>query len=172
MNTLSFFEWQGRFDSYIGRTRNKRVVLLLDNASCHGSNTNTPVLSNVTVIFLPKRTTSRLQPMDAGVIADIKRRYRIRKYERALDLMEGDDTYKLYQVNVLTAIEWMHEIWNEIDSTTIHNCCCKTQQLQSEYQIVNISTDEQDTLFSFAEEDGCTSPVDIESLADRILYST
>ncbi len=110
--------------------------------------------------------------MDAGFIAAMKRKYRRRQYERALYLTEGDDTCKLYEVNVLTAIEWMHEIWNEIDSTTIHNCWRKTQLLQGDYQNVNISIDEKDTLFSFPEEDDCTSPVDIESLADRILYST
>ena len=73
-----FFEWLIEFDFYIGRTPGCRVALLIDNACCHGRIENLPSLRNVAVLFLPKRTTSRVKPLDAGIIACIKRRYRRR----------------------------------------------------------------------------------------------
>ncbi len=33
-------------------------------------------LQSINVVYLPKRTTSNIQPVDAGVVACIKRRYR------------------------------------------------------------------------------------------------
>ncbi len=78
----------------------------------------------MTVIFLPKRANSRLQPLDSGVIAIMKRRSRRRQHEYSLYIMEGDDTNNLYQINDRSAFEWMYEIRNEIDLTKIHDFLC------------------------------------------------
>ena len=67
-----------RFDCYIGKTANRKALLLQDNAPCNGSIARLPELFNVSVLFLPKRATSQLQPMDASVIAALKRKYRSR----------------------------------------------------------------------------------------------
>jgi len=42
-------------------------------------------LSNVQVLFLPPNTTSRIQPMDAGIIAAFKKRYRSFHLAHAVD---------------------------------------------------------------------------------------
>ena len=52
----------------------QRVLLLLDNCLSH--NLQGLTLSHVEVYFLPPNTTSKLQPMDAGVIMSFKRHYR------------------------------------------------------------------------------------------------
>ena len=57
------------------RREHRQIILFLDNAGCH------PVVlqemfSNIKVIFLPPNTTSRLQPLDAGIIKNFKVRYR------------------------------------------------------------------------------------------------
>ena len=122
MNTELFFEWLHRFYCYIGKTANRKAFHLLNSAPCHGSIAHLPVLSNFSVLFLPKRITSRLQPMDAWVITALKRRYRSKLYESALDLMDGDDTCKLQHVDILRAVEWMSDIWDKVDSTIMHNC--------------------------------------------------
>ncbi len=88
MNTEIFFEWLNSFDQYISGTKNLSVVLLLDRASCHGSEENFPSLKNVLVLFLRANTTSFLQPMDAGIIACIKRRYR---NNQVLSALNSDD---------------------------------------------------------------------------------
>ena len=46
---------------------NRHIVLFLDDASCHPSSLK-GMFSNVQIEFLPKNTTSRTQPPDAGII--------------------------------------------------------------------------------------------------------
>ncbi|KAI1003886.1 hypothetical protein K3495_g4332 [Podosphaera aphanis] len=65
-----FPEWLMRFHEKI--KKEQRHVLLLDNAPSHISNGLD--LSNVKIQFLPPNTTSRMQPLDAGIISAFKRR--------------------------------------------------------------------------------------------------
>ncbi|KAK1937943.1 Tigger transposable element-derived protein 6 [Phytophthora citrophthora] len=51
----------------------RHILLLVDNVSSH-KEPQVP-LSNVRMEFLPKNTTSVLQPLDQGVIACIKQRF-------------------------------------------------------------------------------------------------
>jgi len=55
--------------------RPRRVALIMDNASSHGSEVSHP---QVEFIFLPPNSSARHQPMDAGIIAAVKRGYRRR----------------------------------------------------------------------------------------------
>ncbi len=95
MNFTIFSSWLKKLDHYVSKTNIRRVALLLDNASAHGRLQDCPDLENIEVIFLPKNTTAYLQPSDAGVIAALKQRYRRKQYERALSLLEGEDTKQL-----------------------------------------------------------------------------
>ena len=52
MQTDAFFEWLVGFDSYIGKNHHRRVVLLLDNASYHGSTDTLSELDHVKFDFL------------------------------------------------------------------------------------------------------------------------
>ena len=88
MNRLVFFHWLYLFDAYIAQTPGRRAILVLDNCSAHGDIETMPNLLNVVVLFLPKNTTSRLQPLDAGIIASVKTRYKHLKIQRAVDLIE------------------------------------------------------------------------------------
>ena len=71
MNKEIFFSWLLRFNNAIASNPERQVLLLMDNATCHGQHDDLPVLSNVRVFFLPPRTTSVIQPLDAGIIAAI-----------------------------------------------------------------------------------------------------
>ena len=75
MLTVLFQEWLQAFDRQVAqRHRGQRVLLLLDNCLSHkveGLN-----LQHVDVYFLPPNTTSKIQPMDAGIIMAFKSQYR------------------------------------------------------------------------------------------------
>ncbi|KAG0410301.1 hypothetical protein HPB47_012566 [Ixodes persulcatus] len=51
----------------------RKLLLFLDNFSAHPKNT---FLRNLKVVFLPANTTSHLQPLDAGIIKNVKHLYR------------------------------------------------------------------------------------------------
>ena len=49
----------------------RNILLLMDNVSSH-SHDLTDKFSNIKVVFLPVNTTSRLQPLNAGVTKNFK----------------------------------------------------------------------------------------------------
>ena len=80
--------------------------------------------SQIIIIFLPKNTTSRLQPLDAGIIQNFKVKYRKRlvKYVLAWIHEDGSATQIVKGVDVLVAIRWLQKSWNEVANLTINNC--------------------------------------------------
>ena len=100
----------------------RKVVLILDNATCH------PKLiidsfPQINIIFLPKNTTSRLQPLDAGIIQNfkVKHRKRLVKYVLARINEYSSTTQIIKDVEILMAIRWAQEAWKEVTGTTIKN---------------------------------------------------
>ena len=76
MLTTLFQEWLQEFDYQISIKHNRqRVLLLLDNCTSHKLDSNL-ILENVEVYFLLPNTTSKLQPMDSGIIMSFKKHYR------------------------------------------------------------------------------------------------
>src|SRR5438128_3568408 len=62
------------FKQVMSKHEGKCVLLLLDNCPSHKlGNMN---LSCIDIHFLPPNTTSKIQPMDTGIIAAFKRHYR------------------------------------------------------------------------------------------------
>lgn len=116
-----FFAWLKRFDEYVARKPGRKILLLLDNCSAHGKEEDMPPLQNIRVIFLPPNTTSKIQPLDAGIIAWVKRRYRRRLLFRVFENIECGKK-SIYNVDILTAIRWTYDEWNACPSTVIRNC--------------------------------------------------
>ena len=117
MTTQLFFAWLMRFSSYITRTDpDRRVLQLLDNCSAHESEESLPSLDIVEVIYLPPNTTSKPQPLDAGIIASAKTRYSRYQYERDLDCLDASES-NIYKVDLLTAMKAMRWIWDELSAS-------------------------------------------------------
>ena len=55
----------------------KNILLFMDNAPCYPPCLE-GMFSNIKVVFLPKNTTSKTQPLDAGIIANWKVKYKKR----------------------------------------------------------------------------------------------
>ena len=59
------------------------MIFFLDNVSSHSPDLVSKFL-NIKVVSLPKNTTSRLQPLDAGIIKNFKAHYRKLTVKHAL----------------------------------------------------------------------------------------
>ena len=100
----------------------------MDNVSSHDPNMKDK-FSNIKVVFLPKNTTSRLQPLDAGIIKNFKVHYRRILLKHTLAQIDGTDLTAssiVKTVNVLTAIRWIKKAWEAVQPQTIINCFRKT----------------------------------------------
>nr|CCA20949.1 CENPB protein Homeodomainlike putative [Albugo laibachii Nc14] len=117
MNTTIFNKWLRKFNLLM---HGRRVLLLLDNASSHKAICKH---DNVEIVFLPPNMTSRIQPMDAGIIRSFKARYKKLFLRWCLDLVESNTVRKL---NLLEAIEFSIESWRSVSEQVIRNCWVKT----------------------------------------------
>ena len=131
MTTNIFFKWLNRCNSRMGSTPGRKVILRLDNCSAHGNAENIPSLSNVNIFFLPPNTTSNIQPMDSRIIAALKKRYRHKQMERAVDL--ADENIKdIYNVDILTTMKWIKWIWEDLPAAVVRNFWTHTGELLRE----------------------------------------
>jgi hypothetical protein len=139
MTIALFSEWIDTLNSKM-RASNRKILLILDNASSHKA--VGVELTNVRVLMLPPNTTRNLQPMDAGIIASYKTHYRRRQVDHAIDIVDnmrdavegavGKKRKNLYCVDVLQAMTWSTEAWNDVTPTTIQNCWNHTGIVPSE----------------------------------------
>jgi len=126
MTSLIFLDWLKRWDAELTQAGGK-VLLFLDKCSAHPKEGFS--LRNITLKFLPQNTTSLAQPLDTGIIENLKVKYRgkivlfiLEKIEdQALDkTSSAKDISK--KINVLEAITFLADSWKEVTQTTIRNC--------------------------------------------------
>ena len=101
-------------------------MLFIDNAPSHPESFS-DCFSHVQIIFLPKNTTSKLQPLDAGIIKNFKVFYlkqllqhvlaRIKSGSKASDVISS--------VDLLKSIGWVMNAWRKVKKETIANCFSK-----------------------------------------------
>jgi DDE superfamily endonuclease len=148
MTSVFFENYLRRFNRHIQR----KVLLLIDNAPSHAFKHLKDELSNIEILPLPPHTTSKLQPLDAGVIVAFKRHYRKRQLSHALNSMEaGKHPYKVDQ---LTAMRWIKNAWQDLDVSTLVNCWRHTTLLDSPGSMT--------TLISSTSVESSNSPIDDE----------
>ena len=98
----------------------RNILMFIDNCPAH------PTLDfeHVELVFLPPNTTSRLQPMDAGIIQAMKLRYRRCIVQHLLARIDQETPASELgkQVNVLDAIMWLTASWSEVQPKTIQKC--------------------------------------------------
>ena len=107
MASGNFESWLRKLDSKF-RRQNRTVLLIVDNYPAH------PIvngLTNVKLAFLPPNATSKLQPMDQGIIRVLKVRYRKKLLTRLIASVDGHNEFKVSLLDALHFISWA---WNDI----------------------------------------------------------
>jgi len=122
MTSLVFQDWILELEKRMKR-ENRKILLLIDNLSSH--NVRHLELEYIRVEMLPPNCTAELQPLDAGIIAAFKRRYKNRYLHYLLEEFEKKKeniTYSSPKFSLLQAINFIVKAWNEISVQTIINC--------------------------------------------------
>ncbi|XP_066958981.1 tigger transposable element-derived protein 1-like [Macrobrachium rosenbergii] len=100
-----------------------KVLLVLDNAPGHLADLSN-MQPNVKVVYLPPNTTSLIQPMDQGVIANFKAYYLRRTIRSALRAVEGNKELTLKEFwkgyNIADTVTNIARAWDEIKVTTLN----------------------------------------------------
>lgn len=115
--------WMTRvlFEDYIKRLDRKfereqrRVIIFVDNCAAHGAIDN---LRAIRLEFLPPNTTSVLQPMDQGIIKNLKVHYRSRLLSRVVLCHEQGTKYK---ADLLPALYILADAWKAVKESAIAN---------------------------------------------------
>ena len=127
MTSSIFEEWF--HDHYVPAVRRHlrkkrqqpKALLLLDNCAAHPK----ALMSKdkkIVVAFLPKNTTSKIQPMDMGIIATTKRLYR-KHLVKAITARENRSLADfLKTLNVKEAIFILSAAWEEVTEKCIKGC--------------------------------------------------
>lgn len=96
-----------------------KAVLVIDNAPTHPEELTCE--DEITIYFLPPHVTSLLQPMDQGVIASLKRRYRHKLLSEILSKLNDKDTgliAALKTINIKDVIYMLAKAYEEMPNTT------------------------------------------------------
>jgi hypothetical protein len=99
----------------------EKVLLLVDNFSGHQVDSAVATSLTITAVeFLPANTTSKFQPMDAGILQSFKAYYRKALIEHKLEcLMTNRDS----EIDVYQAVKMIERVWRmDVTPQTISNC--------------------------------------------------
>eukprot|EP00984_Skeletonema_dohrnii_P031549 scaffold24154_cov78-Skeletonema_dohrnii-CCMP3373.AAC.1 len=145
-DTVTFHKWWRDFLNHIRRKTTKKVLLILDNCGPHGAELIDP-RGQVTVIFLPPNCTSMFQPMDAGVIAMLKKNYRTKLLMIMLETYDDRENLRRnaekmlagtkglsegYPPHLRDVMDILFEVWEEVDPSAIRRCWIKSQLIGSD----------------------------------------
>ena len=146
-----FKEWLIQvFAKHVRARHTRPVMLIMDNCGGHtAKELEFTKLFNVHVALLPPNTTSVLQPLDAGIIAMVKARYRVTLIRRTLEFrnkpaaeqaaLEAVAKTKRQgtcgldygsKAHVLDAIRMAKDAWASVEVSAIQNCWRKTGLLE------------------------------------------
>ena len=137
---LLFNGWLQRLDGKMWAQK-RNILLLLDNCVAHLD----VQLANVKLVFLPPKTTSRLQPCDAGIIATPKAHYRKRLMRHILAEMDTANTATELskRVDTLDAIGWVWLAWCSHDHQVLcHSWHCGVEEDVVEDMVAATDLDE------------------------------
>jgi len=119
----------------------RKILRLLDNFPAHPQ--SIPNLTNIRLFFLPANTTSVIQPMDAGVIKNMKQFYRKEILKKQIQVL---DTKTNFDINMKEVIFFISNAWKSVKMETIQNCFRHTEVMSNfGTEVVSADQDEDGT---------------------------
>lgn len=111
MTSFLFEDWIEKLNARMVKN-NRKIIMFVDNAPSHKISKN---FSNVHLEFLPPNLTSVIQPMDQGIISQIKRLYRKDLLRRLIADIEFTNqvTEAVKKIDVLDAMRWLEAAWKQ-----------------------------------------------------------
>ncbi|CAM6113231.1 unnamed protein product [Calypogeia fissa] len=115
-----FQDWMLRFEGYVKALGRTKVALIVDNAPGHLIAPIADKLIVTKLFFLPPNTTSRFQPMDAGIIQSFKMQFCRLVIRKQLADFENQ---KPFTMDVYHVVLLVVQAWSEsVTVSTIQNC--------------------------------------------------
>ena len=116
MDSDIFTRWLKELDRRM-IAEGRKITMIVDNCPAHP---HVEGLQAVELIFLPPNTTSKLQPMDQGVIRSLKANYRSAVVKLCITRIESGK--ELPRISILDAMKFLVQAWNRVSKDTIQNC--------------------------------------------------
>ena len=116
MDSILFDEWVHEVDRRFIKEEQKDV-LLVDNCPVHPSIDN---LVSIELIFLPPNTTSKLQPMDQGIIRSLKANYNTISIKKLIEAIEKEKPFP--EFFILNAMQMLDVSWGKVKTKTVVKC--------------------------------------------------
>ncbi|CAI5964689.1 unnamed protein product [Closterium sp. NIES-65] len=118
----------------------RKIVVLLDNGSSHMLRSElalseivcgmqTTCMSNVRLVFLSPNTAAFTQPIDQGIIATVKARYRqhwLRAFSALWNGYGATSAVARFRLNLRDVLAWLSDAWTSVDARTIQRCWWRT----------------------------------------------
>lgn len=99
----------------------RKALLLIDNAPSH-PDVEEICSGDIKALFLPPNVTSLIQPMDQGVINDLKLKYRKKMLTHVLDDESSESlAERIKKINIKDVIYWLAQSWENVKPETIKN---------------------------------------------------
>ncbi|PXF48393.1 Jerky protein-like [Gracilariopsis chorda] len=151
------------FMPYVRRYTSKKVALVMDNCGPHATDV-LDVSGQVTIFTLPPNCTSLFQPMDMGVIATLKAKYKSKLLRKILSTVEDNKELRQAAKNMrpsmkgldeghdphmLEVTELLRSAWESVSSRTVARCWtkadilprCMQAEILAAYPASDIATD-------------------------------
>ncbi|XP_067126959.1 tigger transposable element-derived protein 6-like [Centruroides vittatus] len=123
MTSEIFKKWLISWDVELEQ-KSRKILLLLDNCVVHP---HLDCLKNIHLEFLPINNTSLVQPMNMGIIKNLKILYHEKLVNYILEAIEenlltSSMAKESARINLLQAVQFVADSWREISNKTIQHC--------------------------------------------------
>ena len=101
---------------------------------------------HIKIVFFPPNCTSRLQPLDLGIIQTFKLKYMKLMLTHVVSKIDDCDsaTEVCKSVDLLQAIRWIGQAWETVSESTIKKCFVKAGLLSADESLVSFPAEHRE----------------------------